>query len=233
MFVNAENHAGIARLSGFSQVSEYRYWHAETRSIDLEGLLEDLRNAPDRSVVVLHGVAHNPTGSDPTDDQWRAILDVIRAKKHFPFVDLAYQGFATGDLDADARVPRMLVREGMETFVAQSFSKNFGLYNERVGALAVILNEAETLANVISQCRLLVRQTWSNPPSHGARVVATVLNNPALFNEWKTSVTTMADRIKQMRKLLHDRLRALGTPGTWTHLVTQVGMFGYTGLSRK
>merc|ERR1712198_283838 len=148
-------------------------------------MLEDIRNAPEGSVIVLHMCAHNPTGVDPTKDEWKKIANVIREKKHFPFFDGAYQGFSSGDLDSDAQTVRDFVSDGFEMFIAQSFSKNFGLYNERVGNLVYVVNEKATAETLKTQFELIVRQLWSNPPAHGARIVATVLNNPSLFNEWK------------------------------------------------
>jgi aspartate aminotransferase len=225
------NHHGIAKSLHYPSVKEYRYWDNDKKCIDIDGMLEDLRNAPERSVVLLHMCAHNPTGMDPTLDQWKQIAAVVREKRLFPFFDCAYQGFASGDLDKDAASVRMFVDEGFELLAAQSFSKNFGLYNERVGNLLFIVNEAEHLPKVRSQLVTIVRETWSNPPSHGARIVATILNNPQLYNEWKETVKGMAQRIQTMRQLLFQKLKALGTPGTWDHLVQQSGLFAFTGLT--
>ncbi|XP_052098438.1 aspartate aminotransferase, cytoplasmic-like [Mytilus californianus] len=227
------NHKTIFKRSGFSDVREYRYWHPETKSLDFQGMLEDLNNAPERSVVILHGVAHNPTGVDPTKDQWVEIIKTCQAKNIFILVDIAYQGFATGDLDADAHLPRYLDRNNIEFMAAQSFSKNFGLYNERTGNLVVVCANSELKAKIRSQMELIIRTTWSNPPNHGARIVTTVLNNPANCAEWKEHIKEMASRIKQMRQMLHAKLKALGTPGNWDHIIQQIGMFSFTGLSPK
>jgi len=225
------NHHGIARSLHYPSIKEYRYWDNEKRCIDIEGMLEDLSNAPEKSVVLLHMCAHNPTGMDPTPEQWKRIATVVREKKIFPFFDCAYQGFASGDLDKDAASLRMFVDEGFELLAAQSFSKNFGLYNERVGNLLFIVKQVDELAKVRSQLVTIVRETWSNPPSHGARIVATILNNSQLMHEWKETVRGMAQRIQTMRQLLFQKLKALGTPGTWDHLVQQSGLFAFTGLS--
>ncbi|PAA86783.1 hypothetical protein BOX15_Mlig013047g3 [Macrostomum lignano] len=225
------NHKGIAQQCGYPNVREYRYWLASGRCLDEQGMLEDLTAAPEGSVIVLHGVAHNPTGCDPTPEQWEKILAVIKQRNLFPLIDLAYQGFASGDLDRDGRVPRLFADHNMEFFVAQSFSKNFGLYNERVGNLAIVTQSAEITGRVKSQVRNIIRKTWSNPPSHGARVVATVLRNPALAAEWRENIKRMAERIVLMRQMLFQKLRALGTPGNWQHITDQIGMFSYTGLS--
>ncbi|XP_064600448.1 aspartate aminotransferase, cytoplasmic-like [Liolophura sinensis] len=226
------NHKGIFKSVGYPNIKEYRYWDAANRSLDINGMVEDLKNAPPKSVVILHACAHNPTGVDPTPEQWNLIGDVCQEKGLFVLFDCAYQGFSSGDLDKDAWAVREFVnKRGMELFVAQSYSKNFGLYNERVGNLAVVTKDAETMARVRSQLELVVRTTWSNPPNHGGRIVSTVLNNSALAAEWKESVQKMADRILLMRKQLFEKLRANGTPGKWDHIVKQTGMFSFTGLN--
>jgi len=226
------NHKSIGKALGYD-VREYRYWGQEKRGLDFEGYMEDMQNAPEGSVFLLHSCAHNPTGMDPSEEQWRRIAEVVREKNHFPFFDCAYQGFSTGDLEKDASAVRYFVQEGFELFAAQSFSKNFGLYNERVGNLIVVTRTNDELCRVRSQMEIVVRTTWSNPPAHGARVVASVLNNPAPFTQWKAHVKAMADRILLMRKLLLDKLRALGTPGSWDHITKQTGMFSYTGLNER
>lgn len=147
-------------------------------------MLQDLRDAPENSVIILHACAHNPTGCDPTHEQWKQIADVIEQKKLFTFFDSAYQGFASGDVDHDAYAPRLFAERGIEFFCAQSFAKNFGLYNERVGNLVVVMNNTKEIAQVKSQLTLIVRGMYSNPPNHGARIVATVLGNDDLHEEW-------------------------------------------------
>uniref|UniRef100_A0A4W5JG64 Aspartate aminotransferase n=1 Tax=Hucho hucho TaxID=62062 RepID=A0A4W5JG64_9TELE len=154
-------------------------------------------------------------------------------RKLFVFFDSAYQGFASGSLDKDAWAIRYFVSEGFELLCAQSFSKNFGLYNERVGNLTVVAQDKDNLTRVLSQMEKIVRTTWSNPPSQGARIVAITLNNPNLFTEWKGNVKTMADRVLLMRDQLKAKLIALGTPGTWDHITQQIGMFSFTGLNPK
>jgi aspartate aminotransferase len=194
-------------------------------------MLEDLKAAPARSVIILHACAHNPTGVDPTAEQWAQIAQVVREKNLFPLFDSAYQGFASGNLDKDATAVRSFIQQGFELICCQSFAKNFGLYNERVGNLTLVVNNKDALANALSQITLLIRGMYSNPPSHGARIVATALNDPGLYAEWQVCIKTMADRIISMREGLKSRLIKLGTPGTWDHLVNQIGMFSYTGLS--
>ncbi|XP_028916385.1 aspartate aminotransferase, cytoplasmic [Ornithorhynchus anatinus] len=226
-----ENHNGVFTAAGFKDIRTYRYWDAAKRGLNLEGLLQDMENAPEFSIFILHACAHNPTGTDPTPDQWKQIADVMKRRFLFPFFDSAYQGFASGNLDKDAWAVRYFVSEGFEIFCSQSFSKNFGLYNERVGNLTVVGKDGDNVLRVLSQMEKIVRVTWSNPPSQGAHIVATTLTNPELFAEWKGNVKTMADRILKMRSELRARLEALRTPGTWNHITEQIGMFSFTGLN--
>uniref|UniRef100_A0A672QPK5 Aspartate aminotransferase n=2 Tax=Sinocyclocheilus grahami TaxID=75366 RepID=A0A672QPK5_SINGR len=228
-----ENHNAVFSNAGFEDIRPYKYWDAGKRGLDLEGFLSDLESAPDHSIFVLHACAHNPTGTDPTQDQWKQISDVMKRKSLFAFFDSAYQGFASGNLDKDAWAVRYFVSQGFELFCAQSFSKNFGLYNERVGNLTVVAKDQDNLNRVLSQMEKIVRITWSNPPSQGARLVAITLNTPELFAEWKDNVKTMADRVLLMRAQLKEKLKALGTPGTWEHITEQIGMFSFTGLNPK
>lgn len=224
------NHKAIFNDVGL-EVKDYRYWKPSTRSLDLEGMLEDLNNAPSGSIILIHSCAHNPTGVDPTPEQWAQIAAVMRAKNHFTFFDCAYQGFASGNVDRDAYSVRHFVEQGMEVFVAQSYSKNFGLYGERCGCLTVVTRTPEQSANVRSQLCKILRAMISNPPSYGARIVSLILNNPQLYAEWLADVKMMADRIMDMRVALLENLTRLGTPGAWNHVVDQIGMFSFTGLN--
>ncbi|KAH9518553.1 Golgi Transport [Bulinus truncatus] len=228
-----ENHRSVFQAAGFTDVRQYRYWDSETRGLNFAGMCEDLSNAPANAVILLHGVAHNPTGVDPTREQWSQIAQICKEKKLFVFVDCAYQGFASGSLDEDGWATRFLADQDIDMFVAQSFSKNFGLYNERVGNLVVITRDPKKLTEIRSQMEIQIRVMWSNPPNHGGRIVATVLNNGAFFDEWKSQILTMANRIKKMRQELLDNLKKLGTPGNWDHITKQIGMFSYTGLTEK
>lgn len=227
------NHHGILAAAGFTDVKKYNYWNAKERSVDMPAIMASLNAASEGTVVILHAVAHNPTGCDPSHEQWMQIAEVMRAKKLFPFFDLAYQGIATGDFEKDAWVPRYFAENGFEMMTAQSFSKNFGLYNERVGCLSIVTHKPDVHPQIQSQMEMIIRTTYSNPSNHGARIVATVLNNPALRLEWLENVRTIAERILLMRQQLFDRLKANGTPGSWTHVISQNGMFSYTGLSEK
>ncbi|RVW53808.1 Aspartate aminotransferase, chloroplastic [Vitis vinifera] len=189
--------------------------------------------APEGSFVLLHGCAHNPTGIDPTPEQWEKIADVIQEKNHIPFFDVAYQGFASGSLDADASSVRLFAARGMELLVAQSYSKNLGLYAERIGAINVVCSSADAAARVKSQLKRIARPMYSNPPIHGARIVANVVGDPALFNEWKEEMELMAGRIKNVRQKLFDSLSAKDKCGKdWSFILKQIGMFSFTGLSK-
>ncbi|XP_068629029.1 aspartate aminotransferase, cytoplasmic isoform X2 [Battus philenor] len=228
-----ENHHLVFMNSGFTKPRTYRYWDAKARAIDFDGLIEDLKGAPENSVILLHACAHNPTGIDPTQEQWEKIADVMEERKLFPFFDSAYQGFASGDLDRDAWAVRYFVKRGFELVCAQSYAKNFGLYNERVGNLAVVMSDAKYVAPSKSQLTWIVRGMYSNPPAHGARVVATVLSNKQLFDEWRHHIKEMSSRVIQMREALRGELIKLGTPGNWDHIVKQIGLFSYTGLTQR
>ncbi|KAM8924855.1 aspartate aminotransferase, cytoplasmic [Pelodytes ibericus] len=228
-----ENHNAVFIDAGFKDIRSYRYWDAAKRGLDLQGLLQDLESAPEYSIFVLHACAHNPTGTDPTPDEWKKVSEVMKRRSLFAFFDSAYQGFASGNLDKDAWAVRYFVSQGFELFCAQSFSKNFGLYNERVGNLTIVGKDSDNVGRVLSQMEKIVRTTWSNPPSQGARIVAVTLNTPELFDEWRANVKTMADRVLLMRAELKSRLEALKTPGTWNHIVDQIGMFSFTGLNPK
>lgn len=226
-----ENHHSVFMKAGFTDGRKYRYWDPISRGVDFDGLLADISAAPEGAVIILHACAHNPTGCDPTEEQWRRLADIFEEKKLFPFFDSAYQGFASGDPNKDAFAVRYFVSRGFELFCSQSFAKNFGLYNERVGNLTIVQRDAATTVAIASQITLLIRHMYSNPPAFGARIVSTVLNNPELRQEWMDAIKTMSGRIIQMRQALFDELTKIGTPGTWTHITQQIGMFSYTGLN--
>uniref|UniRef100_A0A336ME91 Aspartate aminotransferase n=1 Tax=Culicoides sonorensis TaxID=179676 RepID=A0A336ME91_CULSO len=226
-----ENHHKVFVNAGFTEPRQYRYWDPISRGVDFDGMVADISNAPEGAVIILHACAHNPTGCDPTEEQWRRLADVLEEKKLFPFFDSAYQGFASGDPNKDAFAVRYFVSRGFELLCSQSFAKNFGLYNERIGNLTVVQRDASTTAAVASQITLLIRGMYSNPPAFGARIVSTVLNDPELRQEWMECIKTMSGRIIKMRQALFDELTKLGTPGTWTHITQQIGMFSYTGLN--
>ncbi|XP_021739367.1 aspartate aminotransferase, chloroplastic-like [Chenopodium quinoa] len=213
--------------------SEYRYYDPKTVGLDFEGMIADIKAAPEGSFILLHGCAHNPTGIDPTPEQWEKIADVIQEKSHIPFFDVAYQGFASGSLDKDASSMRMFAARGMELLVAQSYSKNLGLYSERIGAINVVCSSADAAARVKSQLKRIARPMYSNPPVHGARIVADVVGNPELFNEWKEEMEMMAGRIKSVRQKLYDNITSKDKSGKdWSFILKQIGMFSFTGLNK-
>ncbi|EIN13690.1 hypothetical protein PUNSTDRAFT_109873 [Punctularia strigosozonata HHB-11173 SS5] len=225
------NHTPIFRDSGF-EVRGYRYFDKKTVGLDFAGLKEDLQNAPKNAVVLLHACAHNPTGVDPTPEQWKEISDIIKERSLFPFFDMAYQGFASGDTTRDAFAVRHFVSEGHQTALCQSFAKNMGLYGERVGAFSLIAADPDEKARVDSQLKIVIRPMYSNPPLHGARIAATILGDAGLYKQWEGEVKGMADRIISMRDKLYDGLVALNTPGDWNHIKRQIGMFSFTGLTQ-
>jgi len=223
------NHRSVFSESGIKIVS-YRYFNPKTLGLDYQGMIEDLKNAPAGSIILLHSCAHNPTGVDPTPEQWKGIAEVIRSHKLFPFFDCAYQGFASGSLEKDRYAMELFAGMGFELFIAQSYAKNFGMYGERVGCFHVVC-DIERAEPVRSQLKIIARAMYSNPPTFGARIVTTVVQDPQLFKEWKDNLLTMSGRIKQVRQLLFDELTKLGTPGDWHHILNQIGMFTYTGLT--
>ncbi|ATY58291.1 aspartate aminotransferase [Cordyceps militaris CM01] len=228
------NHHQILRNVGLETV-DYPYFDKKTRGLDFEGMRSTIQSAPEGSIILLHPCAHNPTGVDPTLDQWKELAAIIRSKKHFPFFDCAYQGFASGNLARDAAAVRYFIEQGFELIIAQSFAKNFGLYGERAGCFHVVTGPSpdakSTIGRIASQLAILQRSEISNPPLYGARIAATVLNDEALFKEWEGNLETMSGRIIDMRKALRSKLESLSTPGTWNHITDQIGMFSFTGLT--
>jgi len=224
------NHFQIFEASGLP-VSKYRYFDSKTLGLDLDGMLADLNKLAKGTAVLLHVCAHNPTGVDPTPAQWQKILDVVKAKGLLPFFDSAYQGFASGDVDTDAFGVRLFERAGLEMLVAQSYSKNMGLYGERVGALSLVCSSPETVTRVMSQLSIVIRANYSNPPKHGAAVASMILNDATLLAEWKVELKQMVDRIASVRKQLRAELEKIGAPGNWEFMTKQIGMFTYTHLT--
>ncbi|KAJ5896472.1 Aspartate aminotransferase [Penicillium subrubescens] len=210
------NHNAVFKDSGL-EVEKYRYYNKDTIGLDFEGLIADIKAAPENSIILLHACAHNPTGVDPTQEQWRQISDVVKEKGHFAFFDMAYQGFASGNADLDAFAPRHFVKEGHNIALCQSFAKNMGLYGERVGAFSLVCENTEEKKRVESQIKILIRPFYSNPPS-------------TLNEQWLGEVKGMADRIIEMRSLLRKNLEELGSKHDWSHITSQIGMFAYTGL---
>ncbi|KAJ6031325.1 hypothetical protein N7540_002057 [Penicillium herquei] len=228
------NHNQIFTNVGL-KIASYPYFSPKTKGLDFDGMLQALRAAPSGSVILLHACAHNPTGVDPTQEQWREIATVMRERSHFPFFDTAYQGFASGDLVRDAWAIRYFIEQGFELCVAQSFAKNFGLYGERTGAFHFVSAPGAEAAvankHIASQLAILQRSEISNPPAYGARIASRILNDPVLFAQWEEDLRTMSGRILEMRAGLRERLESRGTPGSWDHITSQIGMFSFTGLT--
>jgi len=225
-----ENHRALFNNAGFT-VETYRYYDAQTRSLNFAGMLADLDAAAAGTVVVLHACCHNPTGYDITPAQWDQVVTVVKAKKLVAFLDMAYQGFANG-LAEDGAVVQKFVAAGLTFFVATSFSKSFSLYGERVGALSVLCENKEEAGRVLSQLKIVIRTNYSNPPTHGGAIVAAVLGNPELRALWEKELGEMRVRIKTMRQKLVDGLKAAGVKQDMSFITRQVGMFSYSGLSK-
>jgi aspartate aminotransferase len=215
------NHHNIWKDAQVPQKT-YHYYHPETKGLDFSALMDDVKNAPEGSFFLLHACAHNPTGVDPTEEQWREISQLFKAKKHFAFFDMAYQGFASGDPARDAKSIRIFLEDGHHIGISQSYAKNMGLYGQRVGCLSVLCEDPKQAVAVKSQLQQLARPMYSNPPLHGAQLVSTILEDPELKSLWLKEVKVMADRIIGMRTTLRESLEKLGSPLSWEHVTKQV-----------
>lgn len=226
------NHIPIFTNAGL-EVRKYHYYDKENSDLDFDNLIKDIEDMPEGSCILLHACAHNPTGMDPSLDQWQQISDVVKRRNLLPFFDCAYQGFASGDARKDAAAIRLFVKEGHRLALVQSFSKNFGLYGQRIGALSIVADSEEEAKRVVSQLKLHIRPAYSNPPRHGARLVEKVLSDEHLTNEFVDQCKGMADRINEMRIKLKESLEKLGSTRSWDHIVKQIGMFAYSGMSEE
>ena len=225
-----ENHRALFTNAGFT-VETYAYYDADKLGVNFDGMLASLNAAEAGTVIVLHACCHNPTGYDITPEQWDKVVEVVKAKGLVAFLDMAYQGFGHG-IAEDGAVIGKFVAAGLNFFVSTSFSKSFSLYGERVGALSVVCESKEEAARVLSQLKIVVRTNYSNPPTHGGTVVATVLNNPELRAQWEQELGEMRTRIKAMRQALVDGLKAAGVQRDMSFITKQIGMFSYSGLSK-
>ena len=225
-----ENHRALFTNAGFT-VETYPYYDAAKRGVDFDGMLGALNAAPAGTVVVLHACCHNPTGYDITPQQWTQVIAAVKARNLVAFLDMAYQGFGEG-IAEDGAVIAQFVAAGIDFFVSTSFSKSFSLYGERVGALSVLCSSKDEAARVLSQLKIVIRTNYSNPPTHGAQVVATVLNTPALRAMWEEELAGMRVRIKQMRTALLQKLQAAGVKQDMSFITQQKGMFSYSGLNK-
>jgi len=223
------NHAAIFSAAG-QQVESYAYIDAAGRGLDFSAMLAALNQIPAGDVVLLHACCHNPSGIDPTPEQWKEIATIVRERELLPLVDFAYQGFGEG-IAEDAAGLRELSQPGRELLVCSSFSKNFGLYGERVGALTVVAANAEAAQRALSQVRISIRTNYSNPPAHGAAIVASVLGDPALRKQWEEELASMRERIHQMRRLFVETMRTKAPQRDFSFLESQKGMFSFSGLT--
>jgi aspartate aminotransferase len=223
------NHNGVFKAAGLT-VETYPYLDPAANKLAFEAMMATLQQAPAGDVILLHGSCHNPTGIDPTPEQWTKIAQVFKERNLFPLVDFAYQGLGQG-IREDAEGLLILCRAGLEMFIASSFSKNFGLYNERVGALTVVATSQTAAAAAFSHLKICIRANYSNPPAHGAKIVTTILQSPELRAEWETEVAAIRERIRHMRQRFVEELRAQGVKQDFSFIQGQYGMFSFTGLT--
>ncbi len=224
-----ENHRALFEGAGF-QVDQYPYYDAQSHGLNFAGMSNALLAAAPGAIVVLHACCHNPTGVDPSAAQWREIAAIVKTRQLLPILDIAYQGFGDG-IDADGAVVRLFAGSGAAFLVANSFSKSFSLYGERVGALTVVTASGEESARVLSQVKRVIRTNYSNPPTHGGAVVGAVLNDRALRTRWEDELGEMRERIKSMRHALAEGLRARKLGVDFSFVLNQRGMFSYSGLT--
>ncbi|RDK87520.1 aromatic-amino-acid transaminase [Enterobacillus tribolii] len=226
-----ENHVAIFSGAGF-RVHQYPYFDPETLGVNITGMLDTLSQLPPRSIVLMHPCCHNPTGSDLTHEQWDRVINVVRERELIPFLDIAYQGFGAG-MDDDAYAIRAMAQAGLPCLVSNSFSKIFSLYGERVGGLSVVCDDAQNALKVLGQLKATVRRNYSSPPNYGAQLVSAVLNDAQLKAQWLDEVESMRLRILTMRQTLVDSLKEVLPARNFDYLLTQRGMFSYTGLSAQ
>jgi aromatic-amino-acid transaminase len=226
-----ENHRALFAAAGFA-VNDYPYYDPQTHGLDFSSMLDTLKGLPARSVVLLHACCHNPTGVDPSREEWMRLVDLFQNADLIPFLDFAYQGFGEG-IDADAFAVRAFAEAGIPCLIANSFSKSFNLYRERVGALTVLSADEEEARRVRSQIKRVIRTNYSNPPSHGGQIVAAVLTDADLRVRWEGELAEMRERIRRMRELFVRRLREKGVEQDFSFIERQRGMFSYSGLPRE
>ena len=225
-----DNHRPLFEEAGF-RIESYPYYDPRTRGIRLAEMLAAMRAIPKGSVLLLHACCHNPTGVDIRGEQWDEVIKIVAERRLIPFLDFAYQGFGDG-IEEDAQVARRFAEALPVVLVAMSFSKSFSLYGERVGALSVVASDSGEAAKVLSNLKRMIRTNYSNPPSHGARIVASVLASPELSALWKNEVVVMRDRVRSMRRELVERLKKR-IPDDFGFILQQRGIFSYSGLSRE
>ncbi|EAR96540.1 class I/II aminotransferase (macronuclear) [Tetrahymena thermophila SB210] len=226
------NHNNIARDAGF-KVEFYTYYDPATKSVNFSKLLDEAKTFKNGSVFILHACAHNPTGCDLSINQWKELRDVFLKKNHIAFMDMAYQGFTSGDCQKDSEAVRLFADSNVNMLLGQSFAKSMGLYGQRIGSLSVLTQNANEAQNVLSQLKQVIRPNISSPPLHGARIAEIILTNPELLQLWYREVKIMADRIAQMRVQLVKNLKDVGSQHDWSHITNQRGMFAYTGVNKQ
>jgi aspartate/tyrosine/aromatic aminotransferase len=225
------NHPTVFKAAGM-EVKTYAYRDPATNGLDFNAMIESLEQIPAGDVVLLHGCCHNPTGIDPTPAQWSQVGELLRRRGVLPLVDFAYQGLADG-IEEDRAGLCALVEHVDQLLISSSFSKNFGLYRERTGALTLIGTTAEQAQTVMSQLKLVIRANYSNPPAHGGGIVMIVLQDPELRAKWETEVAEIRDRINGMRHLFVDTLKAKGVSRDFSAIIQQRGMFSFSGLTKE
>lgn len=225
------NHRSVFETAGL-EVKQYRYYDNQNCNIDFDAMLDDLNQIPAGDAVLLHGCCHNPTGIDPTSEQWQTILQLASQKGWLPVFDIAYQGFGVG-IDEDAFAIRLFADHLPELLIASSYSKNFGLYNERIGALTLIAKNADIADKAFSQIKTLIRANYSNPPALGGHIVSYILNNPEMKEEWLEELTVMRQRIHRMRQLFAKTLQEKGVKRDFSFITKQNGMFSFSGLTEE
>lgn len=223
------NHPSVFKAAGL-EVGTYPYFDAAANGVKFDAMLAAIKTMPAGDVLLLHGCCHNPTGADLTVAQWQQIAVVVAERKLLPLIDFAYQGFGDG-LEEDAAGMRVMCQPGQEVLIASSFSKNFGLYNERIGALTLVANTPAAAETALGHLKLAIRANYSNPPAHGAAIVTTILRDPALRAQWEGEVTEMRDRINQMRHLFVETLNEKGVTRDFSFIANQRGMFSFSGLT--
>lgn len=225
------NHRNIFHSTGMV-IKEYRYYNEQHHNLDFDALVEDLSHATVGDAVLFHGCCHNPTGIDPTPEQWKILSDLALQKGWLPIFDLAYQGFGQG-ITEDVLGIRLFADNQPELLIASSYSKNFGLYNERVGALTLITKNADIADKTFSQIKTIIRSNYSNPPSHGASIVSHILNDAEMKEEWLEELTVMRQRIYRMRQLFVKTLQDKGSQYDFSFIGKQNGMFSFSGLTEN
>ncbi|WP_160061776.1 amino acid aminotransferase [Psychromonas sp. L1A2] len=223
------NHGNVFKTSGLEVVT-YDYYNAETKDLDFDAMVASLQSVEAGDMVLFHGCCHNPTGIDPTQAQWEILAKLIAELGAIPFFDFAYQGFGHG-VEEDAQGLRTFAKYNKELLIANSFSKNFGLYNERVGGITLVAEDSDIADSAFSQVKAGIRSNYSNPPCHGAAIVTTILNDAELYKQWVEEVAEMRNRIQEMRDLFVATLKEKGVKGDFSFISRQLGMFSFSGLT--